>query len=444
MRHRKNRVVRWAGTLAVLAAVVGCNDLLTVQNPQVFTDDAANSDILLPAVAAGAEGDMQVSMDDMAIMSGMLSDEFWHTGTWSDWLDVSKGRIRKNPPFDGAFSDPQNAMLRARGTAESAIARFRRVLGDTVKTSPLFVTASMARAWADLQLAMAVCEIPPTAGAATVSDTAIFKQAADSFAAMIPIIQAAHFAKTSDRDARLNQAYAGFARANLMIGNYPVALQYALLVPAGFQYDAIYSNNSAYQNNQMANQGNATYNRSFSIRDIWWPYIDTIAGQMRDPYSGQLDPRIPLGHDNNNARGYDRGSDGVTKFFSNNKYATYAAPIPLTKSAEMNLIIAEVRWRQGNFAGAMQAMNINRAAVGLPPMLLPVTGNVSTQIRDLLLQERFAVLFGEGSRLNDLYRFGLITQRLGPNRATKLPLSRTEQLTNINIGEGKERCPAIS
>ena len=194
----------------------------------------------------------------------------------------------------------------------------------------------------------------------------------------------------------------------------------------------------------MANQGNATYNRSFSIRDIWWPYIDTIAGQMRDPYSGQLDPRIPLGHDNNNARGYDRGSDGVTKFFSNNKYATYAAPIPLTKSAEMNLIIAEVRWRQGNFAGAMQAMNINRAAVGLPPMLLPVTGNVSTQIRDLLLQERFAVLFGEGSRLNDLYRFGLITQRLGPNRATKLPLSRTEQLTNINIGEGKERCPAIS
>lgn len=444
MRHITHRVVRWAGALAVLAAVGGCKDLLTVQNPQVFTNDAANSDILLPAVAAGAEGDMQVSVDNMVIMSGMLSDEFWHTGTWSDWLDVSKGLIRKNPPFNGAFSDPQNAMLRARGTAESAIARFRSVLGDTVKTSPLFVTASMARAWADLQLAMAVCEIPPTAGAATVSDTAIFKQAADSFAAMIPIIQAAHFAKTSDRDARLNQAYAGLARANLMIGNYPVALQYAQLVPAGFQYDAIYSNNSAFQNNQMANQGNATYNRSFSIRDIWWPYIDTIAGQMRDPYSGKLDPRIPLGHDNNNARGYDRGSDGVTKFFSNNKYSTYASPIPLTKSAEMNLIIAEVRWRQGDFAGAMQAMNINRTAVGLPPMLLPVTGDVSTQIRDLLLQERFAVLFGEGSRLNDLYRFGLITQRLGPNRATKLPLSRTEQLTNINIGEGKERCPAIS
>lgn len=444
MRQTKKGVVRWAGALAVLAVLGGCKDLLTVQNPQVFTNDAANSDILLPAVAAGAEGDMQVALDNMVIMSGMLSDEFHHTGTWSDWLDVSKGLIRKNPPFNGAFSGPENDMLRARGTAESAVTRFRKVLGDTAKTSPLFVTASMARAWADLELAMAVCEIPPTAGTATVSDTAIFKQAADSFAAMIPIIQAAHFAKASDGEARLYQAYAGLARASLMIGNYPLALQYAQLVPAGFQYDAVYSNNSAFQNNQMANQGNAIYNRSFSIRDIWWPAIDTIAGQMKDPYSGQLDPRIALGHDNNNARGYDRGSDGVTKFFSINKYTSYASPIPIVKSAEMNLIVAEVKWRQGDYPGAMQAMNINRTAVGLPPMLQPVGTNVSTQIRDLLLQERFAVLFGEGSRLQDLYRFGLITQRLGPNRATKLPLSRTEQLTNPNIGEGKERCPALS
>jgi hypothetical protein len=443
MRSTTNRVILW-GTVAVLAGVAGCKDLLTVQNPQVFTNEAANAANLLPAVAAGAEGDMQVSMSALATMSGMLSDEFWHTGTWSDWLDVSRGVIRKNPPFNGAFTAPENQMLRARGAAESAITRFKNVMGDTAKTSPLYVTAAMARAWSDLELAMAVCEIPPTAGAATVSDTVIFKQAADSFTALIPIIQAAHFAKTSDRDARLNQAYAGLARASLMIGNYALALQYAQLVPPTFQYDAIYSNNSAFQNNQMANQGNANYNRSFSIRNVWWQYIDTIAGQMRDPYSGQLDPRVLIGHDNNNARGYDRGSDGVTKFFSINKYPSYASPIPLTKAAEMNLIVAEVRWRQGDFPGALQALNVNRSAVGLPPMLMPVAGDVSTQIRDMMLQERFAVLFGEGSRLQDLYRFGLITQRLGPNRATKLPLSRTEQLTNPNIGEGKGKCPAIS
>jgi hypothetical protein len=448
MRHMKNgQAVRYAWAGAMLLAVIGCKDLLSVQNPQAFTNDAANSPPLLPAVAAGAEGDMQVSIGSLATMTGMLSDELWHTGTWSDWLDVSKGTIRKNWPFDGAFSGPENGLLQARGAAESASKRFENVLKDTAHVSPLFVTSEMARAWADLELAMAVCQIPPTAGAAPVSDTAIFKQAADTFTMLIPLIQAAHYAKDADRQARLNQARAGLARANLMLGNYDGALASAQLVPAGFRYDAVYSNNSDFQNNQMANQGNANYNRSFSIRaSVWQSLIDTVDFTLLDPYSKKPDRRVQLGHDNNNALGYARGSDGVTAFYSIEKYPTYAAPIALTKSEEMNLIIAEVKWRKGDNAGAVAAMNINRELpdVSLPDLKVPTTGDVSTQIRDMILQERFAVMFAEGSRMQDLYRFGLVNARLGPGRATKLPLSRTEQLTNPHIGEGKETCPAVS
>lgn len=431
---------------AGLFGLFGCKDVLKVQNPQAFTDDATDNPLLLPAVAAGAEGDFQVSLDNLFIFSGLLSDEFWHVGAWVDWQDVSTGKIRPNWPQNNSntFNDAENNMLLSRGTAESAIKRFERVMKDSAHTSPLYVTAELARAWTDLYLAMSVCQLPPSANAAMVSDSVIFKQAADTFAAMIPIIQSARYATPAERQARLAQANAGAARANLMIGNLSAALTYAQAVPAGFKYDATYSLNSGFQNNQMANQGNANYNRSYSIRGIWHQYIDTIAGQMRDPYSGKLDPRLQLGHDNNNARGYDKGTDGVTKFFSINKYSSYASPISISKSEEMNLIIAEVRWRQGNFAEALAALNINRAAVGLPPMVVPTTGDVSTQVRDLLLQERFAVLFGEGARLNDLYRFGLIKERLGAGRATKLPLSRTEQLGNPKIGDGKETCPAIS
>ncbi|MEO5740235.1 MAG: RagB/SusD family nutrient uptake outer membrane protein [Vicinamibacterales bacterium] len=431
---------------AALVAISGCKDILRVQNPQAFTDDAANNPLLLPAVAAGAEGDFQVSLDNLLIFSGLLSDEFWHVGAWIDWQDVSTGKIRPNWPQNNSntFNDAENNMLLARGTAASGSKRFERVMKDTARFSPLFVTTQLARAWSDLYLAMSVCQLPPAPNMAMVSDSVIFKQAADSFAALLPIIAAAHYSKPSDRQDRLNQANAGAARANLMIGNYPAALAYAQAVPAGFKYIAIYSLNSGFQNNQMANQGNANYNRSYSIRGMWHQYIDTIAGQMRDPYSGQLDPRLPLGHDNNNARGYDKGTDGVTKFYSINKYTSYASPISVSKSEEMNLIVAEVRWRQGSFQAALDAMNTNRTAVGLPPMTLPTSGDVSLQVRDLLLQERFAVLFGEGARLNDLYRFGLVTKRLGANRATKLPLSRTEQLGNPAIGDGKETCPAVS
>lgn len=451
MRHLERWVARSAraGAVAGLLAAAGCHDLLTVQNPQAFTDAAANAPILLPAIAAGAEGDMQVTIANMAIMSGMLSDEFWHTGTWSDWLDVSRGLIRKNWPFNGAFTAPENAMLRARGTAEAASKRFENVMGDTAKTSPLWITSEMARAWTDMELAMAVCEIPTTAGAAPVSDTLIFKQAADTFAALIPRIQAAHYATNASPSAtdRLNQAYAGLARANLMLGNYAQALTYAQKVPRGFIYNAQYSSNSAFQNNQMANQGNYNYNRSFSIREaVWKPLIDTIAQSLIDPYSGKPDPRVQLGHDNNDARKYSRGSDGVTPFYSLTKYSSYASPIPITKYEEMQLIIAEVNWRSGaaNYPAAIAALNTNRRAVGLPDLTVPIGPTADTDLRDMILQERFAVLFGEGSRLQDLYRFGLIKARLGSGRATKLPLSRTEQLTNKFIGEGNEKCPSVT
>ncbi len=446
MHHLKSRAARWAGVAAVLAAATGCTDILAVQNPQAFTNEAANTPVLLPAVAAGAEGNFQISLSNISVFNGMMSDEFWHTGTWSDWLDVSKGLVRANWPINNSnsFMSAQNQLLRARGTAANASQRFLSVMGDTARTSPLFVTSQMARAWSDLYIALSICQAPASPGGALVSDTALFKQAADSFAALLPIIQNAHYAKASDKQDRLNQANAALARANLMVGDYAKALQYALAVPQGFLYNAVFSTNSGFQNNTMAGQGNANYNRSFSIRGMWQSQIDTINGFLRDPYSGQNDPRIPLGHDNNNAKGYDRGSDGVTKFFSGNKYTSYGSPIAISKSAEMTLIIAEVRWRQGDFPAAITAMNVNRTAVGLPPFVLPVTGNVSTSVRDLLLQERFAVLFGEGQRMQDLYRFGLVAQRLGTGRATKLPLTRTEQLSNPNIGEGKETCPAIS
>jgi hypothetical protein len=431
---------------AGLLGLLGCKDILKVQNPQAFTDEATDNPLLLPAVASGAEGDFHVSLDNLNIFSGLLSDEFWHVGAWVDWQDVSTGKVRPNWPQNNSntFNDAENNMLLARGTAESASKRFERIMKDTAHTSPLFVTSQLARAWVDLYLAMAVCQMPASANGALVSDTVIFKQAADTFAAMIPIIQAAHFPTPAERQARLSQANAGAARANLMLGNYAAALSFAQAVPPGFKYDAIYSLNSGFQNNAMANQGNANYNRSYSVRGMWHQYIDTIAGQMRDPYSNQLDPRLQLSHDNNNARGYDKGTDGVTKFYSINKYSSYASPISISKSEEMNLIIAEVRWRQGNFADALVAMNLNRTAVGLSPMVLPTSGNVSTQVRDMLLQERFAILFGEGARLNDLYRFGLVKDRLGAGRATKLPLSRTEILGNPKIGDGKATCPAVS
>src|SRR4051812_28386201 len=147
------RIMRVAAACgaAGLFSVLGCNDILKVQNPQAFTDEATDNPLLLPAVAAGAEGDFQVSLDNLFIFSGLLSDEFWHVGAWVDWQDVSTGKIRPNWPQNNSntFNDAENNMLLSRGTAESAIKRFERVMKDTAHASPLYVTAELARAWTD-------------------------------------------------------------------------------------------------------------------------------------------------------------------------------------------------------------------------------------------------------------------------------------------------------
>ncbi|MDE3215634.1 MAG: hypothetical protein KGO03_04500 [Gemmatimonadota bacterium] len=440
---RGTRAVGWGLAALAFAAASGCRDILQVQNPQAFTSAAANSPTLLPAVAAGAEGSFQLSMATFSIMTGMLSDELQNSSTWIDWKQVSDGVITKNWPTAGAYSGAQDGLLRARYDAIAAVQRFTGVMGDSVKTSPLFIQVEITRAWADLELAMGFCESPPGPGMATVSDTAMFKQASDSLTALLPLIQAAHFSAASDRTARLNLANAGIARANLMLGNYAAANAAAAAVSAGFEYDALYSTNSGSQNNGMTVQGTFTNNRSYTIRSIWKQYIDTIGGFMRDPYSGMDDPRVPLGHDNNNAHGNYYGADGITPFYSMTKYINLNSPIPVTNKAEMNLIQAEVAWHGGDYATAVSFMNVNRAAVGLPALTVP-SSNPQAGVFGMLLQERFAQMFAQGDRLEDIYRFGLMASRVGTGRPLKLPLSYNEELNNRAIGQGNGKCPGSS
>ncbi len=440
---RGARVAGCALAAVSVVLVTACRDILQVQNPQAFTNEAANSPTLLPAVAAGAEGQFQLSIATFAIMTGMLSDELQNSSTWIDWKQVSDGTITKNWPTAGAFSGAQDNLLRARFDAISAAQRFESVMGDTAHTSPLFIQVEISRAWDDLYLAMGFCESPPAPGVPTVSDTAMFQQAVDSLKALLPLIQAAHFQNASDRQARLNLANAGLARASLMLGNYTDADTYAAAVPSGFEYDAIYSTNSGAQNNNMTVQGTFTNNRSYTIRNIWDQYVDTLTGYMRDPLSGVDDPRIPLGHDNNNATGKWYGADGISPFYSMTKYLALNSPIPITNSAEMTLIRAEVAWHNGDYTTAVADMNTNRNAVGLPALVVPAT-NQQQGVLDMLLQERFATMFAEGDRLQDIYRFNLMASRVGTGRPLKLPLSYNEEQNNRTIGPGGGKCPGVS
>lgn len=76
--------------------------------------------------------------------------------------------------------------------------------------------------------------------------------------------------------------------------------------------------------------------------------------------------------------------------------------------AEMYLIRAEARARQGEFIGAKEDLDAVRAKAGLPPC------SAATQegVLDAILQERRVELFAEGHRFFDLKRFGKLQEVL--------------------------------
>jgi starch-binding outer membrane protein, SusD/RagB family len=442
------RLLAAAVALAAVAAVAGCGDVLEVEDPQSFVDERLDDPNAIDPVANGVEGDFMLSLDDVAIFTGMLSDELESTSTWQAWDDISEGNITHDwfSEIPDNFTPAQNLLLRARYSAVDAEERFRRVLGDTADRHPAMIKVKATDAWTDVELGMSYCESPagPTKpgeeSGPAVSDTVIFQQALTKLQATLDLVPAASM-PDDEKAAWTAYLQAGLARTNLMLGNYAAALAAAEAVPPGFRKQAIFSATSDAQNNVAANQGHPAYNRAAGMRTIWLPQVDTVAGFLRDPFSGELDRRVPITFDVNDANGLRLGVNNRTPFIGNGKAATLEAPIDITDRAEMNLIEAEVYWRQGNFPVAIDRMNRNRAAAGLPSLVDPGT---SEGVFDMLLQERFAELFVEGHRMQDLYRFGLVGARLGPGRATKLPLSRTEILNNPALTEGQQTCPGVS
>jgi hypothetical protein len=437
------RAAAYAGAIALVVFGAACGSALDVPNPQAFGDDALNNPIILKNVANGAEGSLHQAFDDYIVMTELLSDEVESTSTWIDWEDVSEGRIRHDWPSGGAFSFSQDQLLQARYAATSATERINKVLGADAQTSPLRAQTILVDALADLLLATGYCESPLAASEGRSSDTLVFQQAITKFTDGLAAAQAI----TGDPDALAkwtNVAYAGRARANLMAGNYDAAKTDAQAVAANFEYDALYSEATGNTTSDPGEQFNQNRNRSGGLRRMYHSRVHVIdsvgtgEAYLRDWLSNQDDHRMAVTR--------FAGQLGVNNrfaYFGITKYADRSAPIRMLSKIESNLIEAEVAMRAGDYATEVGILNLMRARAGvnLPP--IPVPGS-EAEAQNALLNERMAELWVEGSRMQDLYRFGLVTQVLGPSRATKLPLSENEILNNSSITNGAGKCPAIS
>jgi len=431
----------WA-LIATLAFPTACKDILKVEDPQTFGNQDLDDPAILAAVADGVEGIFQQTFDDALVYAGLMSDELEDTSTWVAWADMSAGVF--TPNYAGGttdFAGPQNDLLRARYAAVDATARFERVLGkDVAAKSKILAQVKTTEAWSDLINSMDYCEAPVTAGGPREPDSEVLKAALPKFTEAIAISTAAGSAAAD----YVSWARAGRARTNLFLGNYDAALADAQAVPANYRKQALYA--EGVSTHFPGNQLHTNRNRSGSLRSIWWSMVDTSNNAVatniqvvKDPWTLKEDNRMQVLH--------PRGRLGVnnkTRHYSIQKYADRASPITITSKREMNLIEAEAFWRKGQLTQAIDALNRNRTTAPANLTAFDAAGLSANDVFQRILSERFAELFVEGHRLNDLARFNLVKDRLGAGRSLKFPLSRTEILNNASMKEGEATCPKIS
>jgi hypothetical protein len=352
-----------------------------------------------------------------------------HTGTWTGYEDDDVGRHR--PGVGNSVAQGNlNQIMTAAAKAEE---RFKRVLGDAdAMKSKMMAQVTAAAAWAPLLMGMVNCESVVEPNGPAVSDTAAVRFA-------IPLLtRAIEVATGANQPLYANFARAGRARAYLLTGDYDKALADAAAIPDGFTYNARFSNASS--SNALVTLNHYTENKAAGLDSRRWGQVDTtVAGgdAFIDKWTNEPDPRVPIVHRTGNRLGVD----GRTKFYSHNKYKTRDDDIPMTHWREMRLIEAEVYWRKGQFQNAIDRMNEVRADAGLDDLTNPGT---SQGVLDMLLEERFATLFLEGQRANDLYRFNLFPAVIGTGYSTKFPMNTGEALNNPNAGGRVRQCPKVS
>jgi hypothetical protein len=112
----------------------------------------------------------------------------------------------------------------------------------------------------------------------------------------------------------------------------------------------------------------------------------------------------------------------------------FYSPLTVVSTREMHLILAEAALAQGDMATFNTQINDVRSIYA---SLTPYSGQIPAQ--DILIHERRANMFLQGSRLGDLYRFGIkspdwqSTTAAYTHAGQFLPIAYVEQLSNCHI-----------
>ena len=418
--------------IATTLGLGGCGDgeLFEVQNPGRILDEDLNSVQGVNALVTGMSADLSEGYDGNAFMQARLGDEMAGSGSY-----FLTGRLRRgiidSEDADGFWGDVQ----RARWVAEGGLERMKGIEGYQFEGNELTAQAYLYAGLANRTFGETFCEV--SFSQPYESDDGTLQPRSAAFERAVPHLQAAiSNGQAAGDNTTVIAARGALASVQAWLGNWDAAMAQSNQVPTDFVFTAVYSNNSAPEENEIFQETHQRFEMSA---------FGSLSGAVGGPGG---DPRVPwtdCSTSSDCASG--NGADGQTTHYRQEKYPDLGGDIPLVKGTEMRLLEAEYALTQGDLDGAMDKINEARAHYGLDPLtsngqIGEITGDRDSMNGwDILDRERHLTNWLEGRRLWDLHRWdhpfldggSVVYEPEGSRRSSCVPVSLNECQTNPNI-----------
>lgn len=374
------------GATMVFAGACDVDELVEVPDPDVVTGGVFQNPENLDAVHAGAVrefarayGGTQNDEGGQVLFSGLLADEFYHSGTFTTRSEVDARNISTT---NSSAVDAFLWLQRARSHNERAAELFAE--SERAGEEDHAQLLNMA-GYTYVMFGENYCSGVPFSTfplgedvefGAPQSTEQIFQRAIDTFEDALALQGSGDLA---------NLARVGIARSLLNLGDYAGAADAVSDVPTVFTWGVPYSESVPAAWNAVWQLNNEERRWSSADND----------GENGLPFHSVDDSRVGAEF---TGPGFDQDIDHYAQL----KYTGPGDPIPLASGVEARLIEAEVALDAGNRDEFFSIHEDLRAIIDLGP--LEDTGQSTDELVDLHFEERAYWLWLTSHRLGDLRR----------------------------------------
>lgn len=372
--------------LLILVTVACVGKLLDQVAPSRVDANTLNNPADAQLLVTGAIGDFECSLTQYIVATGLVGDELRDAQLAQAGWDYDRRTIfpAAAPYATGLCGAAQVPSLYtpisvARFQADNALNQLQAWTDAQVPSRASLIAQAATYAGFSLELlGESMCSAAIDLGP-ELTRAQLFTEAESRFTTAITVAQ------TANNTTMLNAALIGRARARLNLNKLPEARADAALVPNNFVLNATYSATVPRRENLVWSQ---MYRGLFSSVDS--SYRNVIWAGLPDPRVNVVDAGV-------------NGFDGTTRIFRHTKYPLISSTIPIARSAEAQLIVAEADLAAGNTTSPVAIINQLHANAGIPPY----AGGTAAEIKAQIIEERRREFFLEGQRFGDIIRYNL-------------------------------------